>query len=304
MFTSSRPTNPAKDDLFVGHYCVSFIDLLGQRDALRNQSLLPEVSSEADKQKLLQTFRDSIGAIAGLQRNAEEMLEGSDAKSESPLRAQLVPEQQVHWDEMMRTNVTTQRWSDGLMSFSRLGDAQVKCDLNNIFRLFALAGTLCFMGLATHRPIRGAIEIAWGVELHPGELYGAAVARAYELESEVAGYPRIVIGTEVLKFLDLQRRNPSTDLFSQNNRTLADLCSNMIVQDADGHWILHYLGDTFHKSISQNAHADLYGKAREFVVEQFQAHQKNQVVKLAFRYAHLLNYFEAHPLPQSASANG
>lgn len=299
MHATAQPTVADPDALFVGNYCVSFIDLLGQREALRNQTLLPYISSEADKQKLIETLRDSVGSIAALQKHADAMLESSAPNANSHLRAKLSPEQQAQWDEMPDTKITTQRWSDGLMSFACLGDQQVKCPLTGVFHLFNLASSLCFIGLASRRPIRGAIEIAWGVELNPGELYGAVVARAYELESEIAGYPRIVVGPEALKFLDLQCRNPNTDPVSLHNRKLATQCRDMIIQDTDGHWLLHYLGETFRQAISHSDHAELYGKARAFVIEQLQEHQQKQNTKLAFRYVHLLQYFDAHPFPPS-----
>ena len=200
---------PSEDDLIIGNYCVSFIDLLGQRAALQGQSLVPTFQSEGDKQRWHRTIRDSIGSIVALQEHANEMTRASELNPNSPLRAQLPADHQMVWDSMQLTRVTTQRWSDGLVSFASLSDTSVKCHLNNVYQLFAQAGSLAFIGLASKRPIRGAIEIAWAVELRPGELYGAALARAYELESEVAEYPRIVIGKEMLRFLDLQLKNPN-----------------------------------------------------------------------------------------------
>lgn len=231
------------------------------------------------------------------------MLKASTPNPDSKLRASLPKELQDSWDEMQRTKLTTQRWSDGLVSFACLGDENIKCHLNDVYGLFTLAGSLCFMGLASKRPIRGAIEVAWGVELHPGEIYGAAVARAYELESYVAGYPRIVIGQEMLKFLDLQCQNPKTDPFSQFDRALATRCREMILKDADGHTFLHYLGPAFFHAVTHSAHGELYKKAHQFVVEQLHEHQTAQNSKLAFRYLHLLQYFNAHPPPPTETTN-
>lgn len=292
------PSNaqPLDDNtLNVGNYCVSFLDLLGQRVALRGQSLLPPTQSDDEKKELHKTLRSSIGSIAVLQQRAEDMVKASQPRPDSELRARLPPEQHVLWDEMQKTKITTQRWSDGLVSFACLGDQEVKCHMNNVYGLFTLAGSLCFMGLASKRPIRGAIEVAWGVELHPGELYGAAVARAYELESEVANYPRIVIGPQMLRFLDLHCRNPNIDPFARVDRELATLCRNMIVQDADGHYLLHYLGETFRYAVTTAVHVELYSKAHAFAMEQLLEHQASQNTKLAFRYAHLLQYFNEHP---------
>ena len=139
--------------------------------------------------------------------------------------------------------------------------------MNGVFGVFGLTGTLCLLGLATRRPIRGAIDIAWGVEIHQGELYGPAIARAYELESEIAQYPRIVVGPEMVHFLQAQAAYSGEDIFLQTNQGLAAVCLKMLIQDVDGHWILNYLGKEFQNSITKEAHGDLRKKAREFVAD-------------------------------------
>jgi len=169
MSTSGTPAD--RNSLAAYNYCVSFIDLLGQRVAMQGQGLLPPFRSEEEQERLNAILRVSIGAIIKLQKQAEDMMEIIlHPNPDSLLRAALLPEQHATWDAMQRTRVTTQRWSDGLVSFVCLGDKDVKCQMNGVFDLFGLAGTLCILGLATRHPIRGAIEVAWGVEIHPGEL--------------------------------------------------------------------------------------------------------------------------------------
>lgn len=286
------------------NYLISFIDLLGQRDALKGQGLLPVFKTEEDHKRFIGTLKDSIGSILRLQERADDMLrEGQRDRPESPFRASLSDQQKTLWDEMLRTRVTTQRWSDGLVSFVCLGDKDIKCPLNGVFNVFGSAGSLCFMGLASRRPVRGAIDVAWGVEIHPGELYGAAVARAYELESIYAQYPRIVISPRVVAFLEAHKNNQEQDVYSANNRALAELCLGMLAQDADGMWILHYLGDQFRQAVTHRHHSELYSRARQFVQEQLELHQRAANSKLAFRYSHLLSYFEAHqPEPDAQLA--
>jgi len=195
---------------------------------------------------------------------------------------------------MLRGRVTTQRWSDGLVSFVSLGDPDIKCPLNGVFNIFATAGSLCFMGLASGNPIRGAIDVAWGVELQPGELYGAAVARAYEIESVYAQYPRIVVGPRAIGFLEAHKNNKENDVYSGNNRALAELCLSMLAQDVDGLWILHYLGEEFRQAVTYRHHDEFYSRAWKYVEEQLRMHQKSGSSKLAFRYSHLQDYFAAH----------
>jgi hypothetical protein len=286
----------SEEPLQAGNYCVSFIDLLGQRKALEGQGLLPPFETESERLELNATLRKSVGAIVKLQSQAEEMLQPLLSPGlDSPYRSALPPEQHAIWDEMHFTRIKTQRWSDGLVSFLCLGDKDVKCRMNGIFALFGMAGTLCFLGLATRNPIRGAIDVAWGVELHPGELYGAAVARAYELESEIAQYPRIVVGAETIRLLQAHHANTGQDPYSQVDKALAGLCLDMLVQDVDGNWLVHYLGNEFQRAISHAHHTEIYSTARKFVYEQLMEHNATKNTKLALRYSHLLHYFEAHP---------
>ncbi len=281
------------------NYCVGFIDLLGQREEYKNEGLLPQFASDIDREAFNQKIKRTIGTILDLQKDAEAMLQVT--LTPNPKHKETLPSK-LHetYDKMRHTNIKRQRWSDGLVFFACLGDPEVKCPVNGTFDLFGLAGTMCFLGLAKGRPIRGAIDIAWGMELHDGELYGAAVAKAYELESYVAQYPRIVVGDRTIGFLEAHRQNKDNDIYSQHNRQLSEMCLNMIAEDVDGHFIIHYLGNSFREYISKDLHNDLYNKAIEFIKSQFENHRRlkdnKESNKLSFRYSHLLSYFTAHPL--------
>lgn len=297
---SDESKKDSEGNLSAHNYCVGFVDLLGQRDALKNQGLLPIFDSDEDRKRFGKTIKDSIGAIINLQSRADSMFQDALAdRPNSPLREKMPDEQKSIWDEMAKGKVTTQRWSDGIVSFVNLGDSAIKCPLNGVFSLFGTLGSLCFMGLASEKPIRGAIDVAWAVEIHPGELYGAAVVRAYELESEVAQYPRIVVSERTIHFLEANRNNTEEDVFSQNNRGLADICLSMIAQDTDGTWILNYLGHEFKDAVSYKQHDELYKRAYGYIEKQLAIHQKNRNSKLAFRYSHLLWFYDAHPISET-----
>ena len=282
------------ENLVAYNYCVSFIDLLGQRDAARGQGLLPIIISEEEDKAFRQILRKNIGGILQLQRDVEVMVEALSPDPNSPLRAGLTDEEKVARDEIQQKSVNTQYWSDGFVRFICLGNPKIKCPLKGVLEIFCMAGCFCLLGLAQHRPVRGAIDIAWGTEIRPGELYGPAIIRAYELESEVAQYPRIIVGQEVIKFLEAHKANSEDEPFTRVNRKYAQSCLDMLVQDVDGHWILHYLGDEFRFSVTHEHHNHLYEKARAFVIQQLEEHRQLRITKLAFRYNQLLAYFEAH----------
>jgi hypothetical protein len=293
-----------KKDLRAFNYCVSFVDLLGQRKALEGQGFLPIFKSDQEKKDFNKVIRNAIGSIYNLQSDVQRMLRPFlRLRKNSPIRKSLPPELQAEWDEMQKTRITTQRWSDGLVNYVNLGDREVKCPMNAVFGIFAFTGGLCLLGLTRRHPIRGSIDIGWGVELHKGELYGAAIARAYELESEYANYPRIVISQRIVDYLRLQIKNTSDKLPTQLNSSLAGLCLNMMAMDADGMLTLHYLGDAFRNLLPNNQYSILYKHALDFVTEQAQHFREAKNSKLAFRYNRLEQYFKAHP-PREGKSSG
>ena len=135
----------------ISNYCVCFIDILGQRHALKDQGLLPAFSTDEERAAFLDIAKKCIGPIVALQDQAETMVRAAVDPRESEFRTKLQEEHRAIWDEMQKTRVTKQHWSDGLVSFVSLGDREIKCPMNAVYSLFVLAGSLCLIGLASQR---------------------------------------------------------------------------------------------------------------------------------------------------------
>lgn len=283
------------EKLIAYNYCIAFIDLLGQREQYKNEGLLPNFTSDQEREAFNQKLFNTIGPIIRLQERADDMMKGAlPDKSRIP---KVVPlEHHETFLETRRSNMKQQRWSDGLVLFQYLNDQDIRCPVNGIFSIFGTAGTLCFLGLAEKQPVRGAIDIAWGIELHDSELYGAAVAKAYELESYAAQYPRIIVSDRTIEILEYYQQKMGNDVFSQCNKGFAEMCLNTIMQDNDGNFFINYLGDSFRQYITKDLHPEIYKEAINFVRSEYKNHRENKNTKLAFRYSNLLSYFMAHPL--------
>ena len=80
--------------------------------------------------------------------------------------------------------------------------------------------------------VRGGVTVGNMVRSR-GQLYGPGIVRAYELESEVANSPRIVVGQEVLKEL---RMNPG--LWVHDRKTDEQSVRDLLCRDADGHYFV------------------------------------------------------------------
>jgi len=279
-----------KGDLIFSNYCACFIDLLGQKNSLAGQNLLPTDEDPKTQQDFSKVARESIGAISRLQGFAETFRQ--KPKVSTIDFSKLDQEQLELYKKMSSAEPKQQRWSDGLVYYHSLQGEQDDCPISAVYDIFALAGALCLFSLSTGYPIRGAIEISWGVELHDNELYGAIVANSYILESEVAKYPRIVIGEYTVRYLKGHLAVPPDNKIDIYNRNMARLCLNLIANDQDGRYILNYLGKDFRRQITQDEAPDMFKEAFSYATSQLTLHKENNNEKLIQRYEWLLKYFE------------
>lgn len=282
----------------VFNYCACFIDILGQRHAMRDQGLLPLADTEEKRlQFIQQVLSKTIRPITRLQSQTKQFVDSFLNTADSPLRQSLQPELREEWDKLQGHELRVQYWSDGLVAYTCLGNKEVPTQINGAFALLGLAGSLCFMNLSENfrNPLRGGIEVAWGTELRQGELYGPIIARAYELESEVAQYPRVVVGERMIDFLQSVSALGDGDNYSRYSSTLANTCLQMLIKDVDGQWMIHYLGEAFRNNVSRHEHAGMYNEAYKFVSGEYERFRANGDAKLAIRYFQLRSYFQHFP---------
>lgn len=295
---SEEASASPKPALSAFNYCACFLDILGQRHALRDQGLLPVWEGDEGRLKFIrEVLAKTILPITRLQSQADTFLSTFINKSPSQLRASLPPEQQKEWDKLNEQHIRIQYWSDGLVAFSCLGNKEPSAQINGAFTLLGMAGSLCLMNLSYQmsNPLRGGIEIAWGSELREGELYGPAIARSYELESEIAQYPRIAVGAKMIEFLKTVKTLSPTDNIAKYSSMMAQTCLDMLVKDQDGQWMIHYLGDAFQQSVTRETHVTSYSDALRFVEQEYTRFRSAGDSKLAMRYFRLLSYFKSFP---------
>lgn len=84
-------------------------------------------------------------------------------------------------------------------------------------------------------PIRGGVTVGKLVKSW-GQLYGPAIVRAYELESKIAKYPRIVVGKEVFEELAM-----NSGLWVHDRTTDQEAVRSLLRQDDDGELFIDYL---------------------------------------------------------------
>ena len=277
------------EDLICANYVVGFVDILGQRAEYEGQGLLPHMPDGKMPEAFAEKLKNTIGVIRDIHKTSEKFLSGF--KTPSTMRDTLPPELKAEFDRLRVCSTKHQRWSDGIVYFQSLSESHDPVPMNGVFGLTAALAHLCFLGLAKKAPIRGGIEIAWAVELEPGEIYGAAVARAYEIESIKAQWPRIVVGSEMLKYLERAAGATPIDMASGSNRALAEVVRSWIVPDVDGEPIIDYLGTSFKTHFANPVFGEVYKRACAFIEEQCVQWESKGDIKLAKRYRSLEKYF-------------
>lgn len=264
----------------IGNYVVAFIDILGQREALSKFTTLPAHDDPEEIHKVTALCKETFGVIEGLSGSVKSFFDG------------YLDKKYVFAQIIGHPEIKIQRFSDGLVFFISLRDNLQRVSVGSVFGLLAACCSVFLTQLAGKHPVRGGIEIGMGTELREGEIYGPVVANAYVLESNIAQYPRIVIGNELWNYLTKTTNLKGNSQIEQLNNKIANECLSLLTLDCDGRPILDYLGEGFLKKNNQKPIEQLISKAYEFVINQSELFQKEQKAKLAFRYTLLRNYFD------------
>lgn len=273
------------DVLTFGQYLVAFVDLQGQSEKLKKLDRLPSAESGLNYEDFIRLAKETIGAVTDLQRSVEDFF------AEKEREQFFGPYQNV----FNSTKVKFQNFSDAILIYVPLKETENISPVFGVYRLLLAVGMLCVLGLAKKRPVRIGLSIGVAVELRDCELYGKAVADAYELESCVAQYPRAVVDNHVLDYLlaFTNTKCDTGDLQCVIAGNIANSAIELLANDFDGRLIIHYLGESF-SDYFEEKDKHVFDAANEYVKQQLKEHQESKNTKLAMRYSLLHGYFSVH----------
>ena len=282
------------DRFKIYNYCVSWLDLLGHKSRYQNKGLLPPFASATEEQEFHESVKQSVGVIDDLQSDTDAllkpMLRGYFFRKKK-LPPRLRPLHYIY-EEMRKSRIVKQQFADTILCYSAIDAPAVRNPMMDVYFIMAQAGLLCFLGLVKACPVRGAIDVAWGTELHARELNGPAFVNAYSLENQAALWPRIVVGEGLVSFLNAWAQSQDTDIRSRHQKYWAVKCKAFISIDTDRLPFVDYLSDAFTELIPSEAIEILYTKAVNFIRNQMDEHRKSGNLKLLGRYGQLLTYYK------------
>ncbi len=287
----------------ISYYFVALIDILNQKEPLCKFKKLP--ATEKEKQEFFQTIVETFGVVDNFRKSFQMFF---SKHTEGLTSVEMLPEEYRNaLIEMRKTEVKLQGFSDTIVIYVSLGNESIQAPIIGVFSALAACASTFLTSLAIGHVCRGGIEIGWASEFYDREIYGPALLEAYHLESEVAHYPRIVIGDQVINYLYDMKRTEGSDPLTKLNNEMADICLSLFARDIDGNVILDYLGEGFKKHmVPDGFHDDLKvipKMAYEFVEKEFKKWRKERNTKLSLRYNHLLNYLSSRlPLWENSNA--
>jgi len=265
----------------LGHHLVAFLDVLGQREQFR-QLRLPKTPDEETHAK--EVIKNTAGYVLGLRqlfRTQFEVFEQGaqmNAYTNEPVQPSF-----VGFSDSFVTSVPLRDDGTGLVR------------VVTVFSALSSAAVVMIHSFAAKHALRGGIDVGLATEIGPGEIYGTALERAYILESEVAKYPRIVIGDELWKYLNtvLTEFQKSTNPMAKSVTAIVRAIQKMVTADSDGKLILDYLGEFVFQNATPAHVEQAVRPAYEFVLSEQKRLNAEGNLKLIDRYGSLRSYFES-----------
>ncbi len=264
----------------LSNYVVSFIDLLGQTERLLKYPLVPDIASPDDDLK--RWLKSTFGRVEGFRDSFRDYLAAA-TKHEYTV-AQL---KGFRFHQIKIAPV-----SDSVVLYTSLYDEPDIVPMHDVHELFGACGSLFLLFLSQGIPFRGGIDVGVGMELPDLGFYGSAIPKAYYLESHVAEYPRVVVGSDMVECLQAATRQPGQDVKSKLVRKMAQDTLAMLMDDANGVHMIDFLHPYFRGLFAGEA-ASTFQSARTFVqseIVRWQGPPAND--KLLDRYRRLAHHFD------------
>lgn len=278
-----------------GQYVVAIIDVLGQKNKLLGLNYFPE--TDEDKKNISQILRDTAGYIEFLRKSFEGYYKA--IKQPTGILEHLEPEQRQIAEKIRGTEdkIPIRYFSDSIIWEIAVDNSDEHCKTTREIweTLYALCGTF-LVALAREKPFRGGIDLGFGVPIgNQNEIYSSALVKAHLLESEVANYPRVVIGDSLWQYLTFVESSTSDSIFSKSARGFATNAKSLTTIDNDNIRILDVIGEGA-KSVNGGITKQIVTLAYSSLLKiqnKYAAQDSINNIKLSARYGLLRTYFES-----------
>lgn len=298
----SKVTNanalPDVECVFAGYFVVAFVDLLGT-DAKN-----AEIKAQPESEFPVEMLKREVGKVKAFQHDFYAILDGA-AQAKKKLKSLRPENLKADLEKLQGNDVKSYAFSDSLIFYASLNTQQGRLvPVSSCFSILAALACAQLWSLARGVPFRGGVEVGRAATFNGNQILGPALSDAVKLE-EQAQYPRILMGEEFHKYLQLNSQLPLDTPENRANREFADICIGHIfereepcqlcepdkTEDRRARVFSLDVHSEFVADLMGMPHQELINKARIFAERELQRFG-GQNEKLACRYRHLLNYLE------------
>ncbi len=281
-----------------GFFVVAYIDLQGQTNELKRfQSAFRRwPANDAEKREFLERAEPIWGRVRSFRDAVNDL-------REIMCRPIPIPES-IKVQAGQEYLALCEKYAIRSVGVQFIGDAALlkvplRTDYSPLPSIWSLLDQLAIHALYSigyGRPIRGGVEVGICSEIESNDLYGAAVSEAYFLESTVAEYPRIVIGNQLLEYLDTRQHSGGSQAEQDFILSIVQKIREMLALDTDGHQILSYLRPAVLSALEDpQGVRECVAAASRFIageIEKFERLRDSDFKKLVERYLRLKRYFQ------------
>ncbi len=271
------------------NYVVAIFDVLGQSEVLQKHARLPDIAAGANSE-FEETLKQTLGRVLKVRKTFSNFYDSFESRS--GLTKTLDSSSLSKSGQSPSSVVKIQQFSDTVVIYRSLAPSDGNIPMRAVFSMMTAAASTMMTCLAHRIPIRGALELGWGVEIADGDIYGGVLERAHFLERQVAKYPRVLVGSELINYLHAWCSTLGNSPIEELNRRLAVECMPHISTDTDGKSVVDFLGDLF-----RNAYPDIKDRREvanaiaEFANDELAKHADRP--EIAAKYLGLSNYLQS-----------
>jgi hypothetical protein len=142
-------------------------------------------------------------------------------------------------------------------------------------------------------PARAGIDVGVGVQIDDQEIYGPALERAVRIEGQLAEYPRLVVGRELIAYVNWVENQKCHTRLGEIAVHMAKQCRKLMVQDNDGRIMLDYLGQEIKEVFENKIPKEIVLGAWKYVNDQHIKYIEQKNERLAPRYLRMSRYFKS-----------
>jgi len=289
------PDNPtiANDKLMYRSYVVAVLDILGQKDAIRRLAEVDTVSPSSWQPDVIQALKGSLGRRDAVANAIVDSFRLTCSDTGTKKIAELDAQQRELLSRFPQPEIKTFQFSDMVVAYMPFMTSEREPRVRDLMAMMSACATALLTFISLGLPIRGGVELDYGLEPGNNEIYGPAFLRAYELEQHVAQYPRIVVGMKLVKWIVAASQLEATSQPQRIISALANHCWSLLARDDDGFFFIDYLGDACRRIAVASGHSTALDEALAFAEKEHSRFMEMGNQKLAGRYAALRRYIEA-----------